>query len=146
MILRLEKGFLHVGGDTDGVTNPLDVGFGRIIENKKNDFVGARSLKRPEDRRADRRQLIGFETIDRNAGVLPGAHVVTGHGTARRSEGFVTSACMSPTLEKTIGLGLLERGFERKGEEIQIYDQGKLVVGRIVDSCFYDPEGKRMRG
>lgn len=145
-VLRLEKGFLHVGGDTDGVTNPLDVGFGRIIENKKHDFVGARSLKRPEDSRSDRRQLIGFETIDPSATVLPGAHVVTGSGASRRSEGFVTSACMSPTLEKTIGLGLLERGFERKGEEIQIYDEGKLVVGRIVDSCFYDPDGNRMRG
>ena len=41
---------------------------------------------------------------------------MTGSGADRRSEGFVTSACLSLTLGKTIGLGLLERGFERKGE------------------------------
>jgi sarcosine oxidase subunit alpha len=146
MILRLEKGFLHVGVDTDVTSNPYDVGFGGIVATKQSDFVGARSLQRAEDRRSDRRQLIGFETVDRNATVLAGAHVVTGRGATRRSEGFVTSACMSPTLGKTIGLALLERGFERHGEDIELYDQGRLVTARIVDACFYDPQGERMRG
>ena len=146
MVLRLDKGFLHVGVDTDGMTNPLDIGFGRIVANKKGDFIGARSLKRAEDKRADRRQLIGFELDDSDATVLAGAHIVTGNGAGRRSEGFVTSACMSPTLGKTIGLGLLERGFDRGGERIQLYDDEQLVSARIVDTCFYDPDGERMRG
>ena len=146
MILRLEKGFLHVGGDTDVTTNPLDIGFGAILANKKGDFVGARSLQRAEDRRVDRRQLIGFEVVDKSTSVLPGAHVVTGNGTSRRSEGFVTSACKSPTLGNTIGLALLERGFERGGEKIVLFDQGKELTATIVDACFYDPQGERMRG
>ena len=146
MILRLEKGFLHVGGDTDTTSNPFDAGFGRVISNKRGDFIGARSLQRAEDRRNDRRQLVGFEVVDRDAVVLAGAHVVTGTGDARRSEGFVTSACHSPTLARTIGLALLERGFERGGEEIQLYDQGRLVTARIVDARFYDPQGERMHG
>ena len=146
MILRLEKGFLHVGVDTDVTSNPFDVGFGRVVANKQGDFVGARSLERAEDQRGDRRQLVGFETVEANATVLAGAHVVTGRGAARRSEGFVTSACMSPTLGKSIGLALLERGFERKGEDIDLYDQGRRVTARIVDARFYDPQGERMRG
>jgi sarcosine oxidase subunit alpha len=146
MILRLEKGFLHVGVDTDVTSNPFDAGFGRIVENKQGDFIGARSLRRAEDGRSDRRQLIGFETDDKQATVVAGAHIVTGHGTARRSEGFVTSACLSPTLGKTIGLGLLERGFERKGEEIEMYDRGQVATARVVDPCFYDSQGVRMRG
>ena len=146
MILRLEKGFLHVGGDTDGTTNPLDIGFGGIVANKKGDFIGARSLKRAEDNRADRRKLIGFVIDNRNDVVRPGAHVVTGSGTGRRSEGFVTSACLSPTLGKTIGLTLLERGTERKGETIQLYDEGQVISAQLVDACFYDPDGERMRG
>ncbi len=145
MFLRLEKGYLHVGVDTDGTTNPLDIGFGRIVANKNADFIGARSLKRAEDRRADRRQLVGFEVADRDASVLPGAHVVTTNGAGHRSEGFVTSACFSPTLKKTIGLTLLERGFERRGENVQLFDEDRLVTARIVDSCFYDPDGERMR-
>jgi sarcosine oxidase subunit alpha len=145
MVLRLDKGFLHVGADTDVMTNPFDIGFGRIVENKVGDFIGARSLKRAEDLRADRRQLIGFEIDDGDTTVLAGAHIVTGKGAERRSEGFVTSAFISPTLGKTIGLGLLERGFERKGETIQLYDDDQTVTARIVDTCFYDPDGERMR-
>jgi sarcosine oxidase subunit alpha len=146
MVLRLEKGFLHVGVDTDGSTNPLDIGFARIVANKEGDFIGARSLKRAEDKRADRRQLVGFELDDSDATVLAGAHIVTGNGAERRSEGFVTSACISPTLGKTIGLGLLERGSERGGEKIQLYDDEQVVSARIVDACFYDPDAERMRG
>lgn len=146
MILRLEKGFLHVGVDTDGSTNPMDAGFGRIVENKKTDYIGARSLRRPEDLRGDRRQLIGFETDDRLAPVLAGAHFVSGSGASLRSEGFVTSACLSPTMHKTIGLGLLEGGSERLGDAIEIYDDGRRVSGRIVNPCFFDPAGERMRG
>ena len=144
MVLRLEKGYLHVGGDTDGTSNPIDIGFGRIVANKQGDFIGARSLKRPEDQRTDRRQLVGFEA-DGDATVLPGANIVTGRGAGRRTEGFATSACLSPALGKTIGLGLLERGFERMGDTIQLYDEGRVVSGRIVHSCFYDPDGERMR-
>jgi sarcosine oxidase subunit alpha len=146
MVLRLEKGFLHVGGDTDGSTNPFDVGFGRIVANKKSDFIGARSLQRVEDNRADRRQLVGFEVVDESAAVLPGGHIVTGTGEKQRSEGFVTSACLSPILGKTIGLGLLERGFERMGEDITLFDEGTHVAARIVDASFFDPQGERMRG
>jgi len=146
MVLRLDKGFLHVGADTDVMTNPFDIGFGRIVANKQGDFIGARSLKRAEDQRADRRQLVGFEIDDGDTTVLAGAHIVTGKGAERRSEGFVTSAFISPTLGKTIGLGLLERGFERKGETIQLYDDDQVVSARIVDTCFYDPDGERMRG
>ncbi len=146
MFLRMEKGFLHVGVDTDGTTNPFDIGFAGIVANKQGDFIGARSLERAEDKRRDRRQLVGFELDESDATVLAGAHIVTGSGAGQRSEGFVTSACDSPTLGKTIGLALLERGFERKGETIRLFDDGQVVSGRIVDACFFDPDGERMRG
>jgi len=145
LLLRIEKGFLHVGSDTDATSNPLDVGFGGIVANKKSDFVGARSLRRPADQRRDRRQLVGFEVLDDNAKVLAGAHFVTPSDQGQRSEGFITSACVSPTVGKMIGLGLLERGFERKGDEVQIFDSGRIVAARIVDACFYDPDGEKMR-
>ncbi len=145
MVLRTEKGFVHVGVDTDGTTNPLDIGFGPVIDRKRRDFIGARSLERPYDRRADRRQLVGFEPLEQNTSVAAGAHFVTGNRGGRRSEGFVTSACDSPTLGTTIGIGLIEGGFGRKGEEVLVYDNGRDIPARIVDPCFYDPAGERMR-
>lgn len=146
MVLRTEKGFLHVGSDTDGTTNPLDVGFGGIIAKKMGDFVGRRSLQRPHDRRPDRRQFVGLEPVSASDRLVAGAHLVGREGGRRRSEGFVTSACLSPTLGRSIGLGLLERGFSRKGETVTVFDEGRTFEARVVDPAFYDPKGERMNG
>ena len=141
--LRIEKGFLHVGADTDVVTNPVDIGFGSIVAKKKSDFVGARSLQRPCDRDPSRRQLVGFEMEHRDAGVLAGSHFYV-QGTLRRSEGFVTSAANSEKLGRTIGLGLLERGFERIGETLHVYNEGYEAKVTITAPGHYDKSGERM--
>ena len=144
MVLRTEKGYLHVGGDTDGMTNPLDIGFAGIVAKKQADFIGKRSLLRVQDQRSDRRQFVGVEPLDENEDLEPGAHFVTPQDEGRRSQGMVTSACFSPTLNRTIGLGLLERGFERKGETVTVFDDGRTFDVRITDPAFYDPTGEKM--
>ena len=57
---------------------------------------------------------------------------------------MVTSACFSPTLNRAIGLGLLERGFARKGETVTVFDDGRTFDVRITDLVFYDPTGEIM--
>jgi sarcosine oxidase, subunit alpha len=145
LVLRLEKGFLHVGTDTDGTTNPLDVGFGSIIGKKSGDFVGRRSLMRANDARPDRRQLVGLEPLRPLDCLIAGAHLICQDGGVRRSEGFVTSACRSPTLQKSIGLGLLENGFRRRGDSVTVFDNGGSFEARVVEPLFYDPKGERLR-
>jgi sarcosine oxidase subunit alpha len=144
LILRLEKGFLHVGTDTDGTTNPLDLGFARVVDNKVGDFIGRRSLMRPHDRSENRRQLVGIEPISRADTLVPGAHIVTHSGSSRRSEGFVTSVAFSPTLGRFIGLALLERGHARLDDVITVFDEGRTVQARVVKPAFFDPKGERM--
>ena len=144
MVLRTEKGYLHVGGDTDGTTNPMDVGFAGIVARKQADFVGKRSLLRAEDQREDRRQYVGVEPLNPNEELEPGAHFITGPEQGGRSQGMVTSACFSPTLERSIGMGLLESGFQRKGETVKVYDDGRSFEVRITDPVFYDPAGEKM--
>jgi len=56
MILRLEKGYLHVGGDTDGTSTPDDLGWGPVAAKKSNEFLGQRSLSRPANRQPGRLQ------------------------------------------------------------------------------------------
>jgi sarcosine oxidase subunit alpha len=144
MVLRTEKGYLHVGGDTDGTTNALDVGFGGIVARKQADFVGKRSLLRAWDQRGDRRQLVGVEPLNDNEDLEPGAHFVRSQKQKFSSQGMVTSACFSPTLNRAIGLGLLEGGFQRKGEIVTVFDDGRTFDARIVDPVFYDPAGEKM--
>ena len=69
---------------------------------------------------------------------------VTPRNQGRRSQGMVTSACFSPTLNRSIGLGLIERGFERKGETVTAFDDGRTFDVRITDPAFYDPTGEKI--
>lgn len=146
MVLRTEKGFLHVGSDTDGMTLPQDIGFGGPVTTKKTDFVGRRSCLRPDGQRADRRQFVGLESLDGR--LLPvGGHVLKPDATApARSEGWVTSSVRSPTLGRPHALAMIEAGRARMGEEVQVWDLGTRHRARIVDPCAFDPAGERMHG
>lgn len=145
-ILRVEKGFLHVGTDTDGTTYPQDVGFGRVIEKKAADFVGRRSTMRPDASRQDRRQLVGLENVTSDHALAVGAHIVTHAGNTLRSEGFVTSSHYSPNLKRTVALGLVENGRARAGACVHVWDRGRETLARIVAAGAYDPTGERLNG
>ncbi len=143
--LRLEKGFLHVGTDTDGTTIPDDVGWGRAAANKRGDFIGKRSLRLPENTRADRHQLVGLVSGDGTAFVI-GSHVRTA-GSAHASDGWITSAGLVALTRQPIGLAMLRGGRTRVGEEVDVYDLGARVGrARVVETPFFDPAGARMNG
>ena len=145
MAMRIEKGFLHVGSDTDGTTMPQDVGFGGVVAKKPDDFIGRRSTMTPEGVRADRRQFVGLETLDDGAAFVPGAHVrVAMPAHAGPTQGWVTSSIRSPTLGRPLALALIERGEARIGETVEVWDLGRARQARIVDPRFYDPEGVKL--
>lgn len=147
MAMRIEKGFLHVGSDTDGTTYPQDLGFGPAIAKKKDDFVGRRSTMRPDGLRDDRRQLVGLEVTDGGQPLETGAHVLPADATeARGTQGWVTSSVHSPTLDRPIAMALVERGRDRMGEAVRVWDLGRWRAARIADPRFYDPAGERTHG
>ena len=58
--------------------------------------------------------------------------------------GYVTSTYFSPTLKRSIALGLIEGGLDRKDEIIDFsVDDKRVVKARIVEPVFYDPEGSK---
>jgi sarcosine oxidase subunit alpha len=61
-VLRAEKGFIIVGQDTDGTVTPADAGLEWAVGKKKPDFVGKRSLVRPDLVAPGRPQLVGLLT------------------------------------------------------------------------------------
>jgi sarcosine oxidase subunit alpha len=139
MTMRIEKGFLHVGSDTDGTTVPDDVGFGAAVARKRVDFIGRRSLTLPENQRTDRMQLVALRAVDPGRPLVAGAHLVD-TGTA----GYVTSACESPSLGESIGLGLLRRGRARYGERVRVFDNGAEWHAEVVAPGLYDSKGERL--
>ncbi len=143
LLLRLEKGFLHVGVDTDGTTTPGDVGWGEIAARKKADFIGRRSLSRSENLRSDRLQIVGLVAEDPRV-LVAGAHLRL-PGTREGSDGWVTSAAVSPTLRRPIALAMLHGGRNRVGGEVTVHNLDRRCRATVVTTAFYDPEGVRLR-
>ena len=144
-VLRAEKGFVIVGQDTDGSVTPVDLGMNWLLSANK-DFLGRRSLARPDCVRDDRKQLVGLVSSD-SATVLPeGTQLVetAGQATPVPMCGHVTSSYMSACLGHPIALALVERGRARKGETIfaALPNRDPLPV-EIVSPVFYDPKGAR---
>ena len=73
-----------------------------------------------------------------------GAHIIGGEGGARRSQGYVTSSYMSPTLGRPVALGLVEAGLARMGETVRVYHLGAERRASITSPVALDPEGKRL--
>ena len=148
-VLRLEKGFIIVGADTDGETMPHDLGFGDPREKRSDSYVGDRSLFTEDAMRADRRQLVGLRALDERV-LPPGSHAVVARGSGQRSIGFVTSSAMSPTLGFPVALGLVEGGRARMGEVLDIESFGYKRTGgsrhraEIIAPCVYDRQGARL--
>lgn len=140
LLMRLEKGFLHVGGDTDGTTVPDDIGWGKVAANKRSDYVGKRSLWMPENRRADRLQLVGLKS---DTDIVIGSHLRIEDST-EVTDGWVTSAGRSVAEGEPIALAMLRGGRDRIGARVRLHDGGTITHATVVSTPFYDPAGERM--
>jgi sarcosine oxidase subunit alpha len=144
LIARMEKGYLHVGTDTDGSTVPNDIGFGAAVAKKTTDFIGRRSLFLAENLRPDRLQCVGLQCIGDPRAFNAGAHLVDSKVVQlpRRTSGYLTSACASPTLNAHVGLGLLSNGRARLGETMYVIDGGLQSEAVVVSQTHYDAAGE----
>jgi sarcosine oxidase, subunit alpha len=139
-LLRMEKGYLHIGTDTDGTTVPDDVGWGRPAASKQVDFVGKRSLLLPENVRSDRRQLVGLRS-DADIGV--GSHLRLIDSTAA-TDGWVTSAGRAASTGEPIALALLRAGRSQLGAKVTVHNMGAVTQATVVPVPFFDPSGARL--
>jgi sarcosine oxidase subunit alpha len=150
-VLRAEKGFVMVGQDTDGTVTADDLGMSWIVNLRKGDFVGRRSLTRSDLVRPDRKQLVGLLPVDPGALLPDGAQLVAAEPADAHSRvpllGHVTSSYESATLGRTFALALLAGGRDRLGETVYARAPAVGVVGGIAATVtapiFYDPEGVR---
>jgi glycine cleavage system aminomethyltransferase T len=130
--LRLEKGHVLVGMDTEMDTTPKRLGMEWAVKMGKPDFLGRTSLERTAAL-PDHRKLFGF-TMDGPA-PTEGAPIYVGD----RIVGHVTSSFASPTIGSTILLGWQKH--TPFADEVTI--DGRTA--RVAHVPFYDPEGARAR-
>ena len=144
-IMRTEKGYIHIGTDTDGTTLPQDIGFARGLERKAANFVGRRSLLRPAARDPERFQLVALSPVDGRT-LLPVGAQIAAAAPPTQTKGHVTSSYWSPELDRPVALGMLARGTQRMGEKIRIHHLGSVIDAEVVKAPFIDPKGDRVHG
>jgi sarcosine oxidase, subunit alpha len=140
-VLRAEKGYFMVGQETDGSVTPLDLG----IAVKPDDFLGRRSLSRPDTARTDRKQLVGLLPDDPNIVLLEGAQLV-GEPRSTTMIGHMTSSYFGARIGRGFALALVAGGRDLHGEPIWAWHDGSTTPAVICSPVFYDPEGRRRDG
>ena len=146
-VLRAEKGFIIVGQDTDGTVTPHDAGLGWAVGKNKPDFVGMRSLKRPDLVAEGRKQLVGLLTEDGVTRLEEGAQIVLdpNQPTPMKMVGHVTSAYHSEAAGRPIALALVEGGHSRMGETVHVPMPDRVIAAKVTGTLFYDPDGDRLK-
>ena len=145
-VLRAEKGFIMIGDETDGTVTPQDLRLDWAVSKKKDDFIGKRAQARAFLMAKDRKTLVGLLTEDPQTVLPDGAHAVEG---APRPDGIanmighVTSTYHSPTLGRSIAMGLIRGGADRMGQTLEFPLEKSTVRAKVVDPVFYDKEGAR---
>jgi sarcosine oxidase subunit alpha len=139
-VLRLEKGHVIVGQDTDGLSNPIEIGMGAGASSKTF-FLGRTALQAHLTRGIDRK-LVGF-VLEGNNPVPKESHLVIEGG---EIAGRVTSCAYSAALRRVIGLAYVRPQQSQPGQGFSIRtDGGKLVRARVVSLPFYDPGNGRQK-
>lgn len=151
-VLRAEKGFIVVGHETDGNVTPVDAGLGWAVS-KRKDFIGKRSLWRPDIARDDREQLVGLLPEDTEHVLAEGAQLVdtppvtpVPRERPHPPQGRVTSSYASAAMERSFALGLLRGGRNRHGERVYAVHLDQTEPVLVTDPVFYDKEGSRRDG
>jgi len=148
-VLRAEKGFIIVGQETDGSVTPLDLGMDWIVSKKKKDFLGRRSLERPDMLKPDRKQLVGLVTEDPREVLPEGAQLVESHAATPPPVpmlGHVTSSYWSPNCGHSIALALVKGGRARMGQRLHAPLADRTITCTVTEPVFFDKAGERLHG
>ena len=143
--LRAEKAFIIVGQDTDGSVHPIDLGMEWIVA-KGKDFLGKRSLSRPDSVRWDRKQMVGLLTENPSEVLPDGGQVIEDPNGAAPVPmiGHVASTYYSAYLGRSIALALIKGGRSRMGDLVYVSEgNGRAVPAVVASPVFYDPDRKR---
>lgn len=143
-VLRMEKGHIILGQESEQRTNLLDLGLGFLWDRKKTTAktVGAVALRQAEND-PGRLKLVGIRMQDDTRAPRDGALIVD-----TRVRGYVATARKSFSTHEAVGMALVESQLSKPGSTLEIYEDEcneKRLHARVVPMPFYDPDGQRMK-
>ena len=146
-VLRLEKGHLIIGQDTDALSDPMSADAEWAVKLEKPDFLGKRALVRIA-RDGPRHKLVGFKMARPHPVPDEGMQIVVPSAAKERDFdiiGWVTSSRLSPTLGEAIGLCWLPVEHAAHGVPFDVFIDGATIRAHVHHGAFYDPDGTRLR-
>jgi sarcosine oxidase subunit alpha len=143
-VLRMEKGHIIIGAESEIRTTLHDVGLGFLWSRKKPQAktVGAVALQQT-DKQEGRLKLVGFKMENPSRAPKDGSIIVEND-----IKGYVCTARRSFMLNEAVGMALVDAPLAEEGRRLQIYEdecEGQLLYATVVPTPFYDPEGKRLK-
>lgn len=138
-VLRLEKGHIIIGQDTDAMTTPDEVDMTWAVSKKKPFFVGKRSIELRR-RHPSKRRLVGF-TLPKDQPIPLESNILLSE--AGEMVGFVTSAALSEAMGAIVGLAYAPADTEVDDSLRIKRSNGRLLEATACKPHFYDPDNKR---
>ena len=142
-LLRLEKGHLIVGHDTDALTNPTEADVEWAVAQEKPFFVGGRGLQILRQQPLGRK-LVGLRFAEGHQGPWPEeCHLLF---VDRQVVGRITSISPRSTVGYGIAMGFVTPKLASPGTrvEVQVSD-GTRAGMEVVKLPFYDPDNERQQ-
>lgn len=134
--LRFEAALPLYGHEITKDISPLEAGLNRFVKLEKESFIGKEALV--SQSQALTRINAGFEMVE--PGVARNGFEVKAAG---KTIGFVTSGSYSPTLDKNLGMALVDTAFSAEGTTVEIVIRNKSVKAKIVKKPFYSKKYKK---
>lgn len=130
--LRLEACYSLYGHEISDTITPIEAGLNWLVKPKPGiEYIG-KDLLLQQKSQGTERTLVGLNLLDR--GIIREGYKLL---IDSQEIGYVTSGGFSPTLDKTIGLGLVKITYSEVGTELEIEIRGKLLKGVIVSIPFF---------
>lgn len=135
--LRFEAKLPLYGQEIDEDISPLEAGLDPFVKLDNEDFIGSAVLKEQKEKKPRRIQA-EFYMLGKG---IPRSHYdVQVDG---KKIGWVTSGGYSPTLDRNIGLAIIERQYYKEGALIYIMIRNKPVQAQIGEGVFYRKRTKK---
>lgn len=136
--LRFEASLPLYGNEISAQISPLEAGLGIFVKlDTPDDFIGKAALV-SQKTEGLKRKTVGFELLDR--GIPRHGYPVIVDG---KTIGEVTTGYMSPTLDKTIGLALIDSAYAELGTNLEIGIRNKTAKAVVISKRFLTKNYKK---
>ena len=135
--LRFEVNLPLYGHELTKDITPLEAGYSFAVKLEAADFIGKEVLVEQKKNKTTRR-ICGLEMIDK--GIMREGYEVYHQDTR---VGFITTGYKSPSTGKTVALAMIDRPYDKLGNELEVEIRNKRKKVVVIKKKFYNKNYKK---